>query len=106
LMAFTRVGALAELWGGEMLSRDVGGRRGLLVRTHDGVLAYEDRCAHLGVPLSEGCLDGEILTCGAHHWQYDLRKGRGVNPASARLTRFAVSIEGDDVLVDVERAGD
>jgi toluene monooxygenase system ferredoxin subunit len=90
-----------ELWIGEMRGLSLNGRRVLVVRTDEGYAAFEDRCAHLGVRLSEGALTGCILTCRAHHYQYDVRSGQGINPKSVRLERFHVEVRGDAVLVDV-----
>lgn len=102
-MAFTRVTTLDELWSGEMMSVPVDGKKILLVRLADDVRAYEDKCAHLGVALSEGHLDGEVLTCRAHHWTYDIGTGRGINPRTAVLKRFATKVEAGEVFVDVEQ---
>jgi toluene monooxygenase system ferredoxin subunit len=85
---------LAELWIGEMVSRQVGGQRVVVLRLEDRVCAYVDRCAHLGVPISEGSLDGTVLTCRAHQYQYDARTGEGVNPRGVRLTPVPVEVEG------------
>jgi len=104
-MPFTRVAALEELWSGEMTPRLVDGKKVLLVRIGDAVHAYEDRCAHLGVALSEGSLEDGLLTCSAHQWQYDARTGTGINPASACLRRFPVKADEGDVLVDVGHTG-
>jgi len=84
-----------------MTARRVDGHDVLLVRLNGVVYAYENRCAHLGVALSEGRLDGSVLTCRAHHWQYDVRSGAGINPATACLRCFAVKIEDGTVFVDV-----
>lgn len=104
-MAFRPVVALDELWSGEMASFLVGGVRVLLLRLDDAVYAYEDRCAHLGVPLSRGTLEDGVLTCGAHHYQYDARSGAGLNPRSVRLRSFPARVEGGAVQVDVDRSG-
>jgi len=101
MMPFEPIIADAELWDGDMTARRVDGHDLLLVRHNGVVYAYENRCAHQGVALSEGRLDGYILTCRAHHWQYDVRSGSGVNPATACLRRFAVKIEDGKVFVDV-----
>ena len=103
-MPFEPIIADAELWDGDMTARSVDGHDLLLVRHNGVVYAYENRCAHLGVALSEGRLDGYVLTCRAHHWQYDVRSGSGVNPATACLRRFAVKIEDGKVFVDVHAA--
>jgi toluene monooxygenase system ferredoxin subunit len=102
MMAYQRVVELDQLWSGDLLAQRVAGIKVVLVRIDDTVHAFEDRCAHLGMELSQGKLEGRVLTCRAHEWQYDVTTGRGVNPARACLRRFAVKIEDGQVLVDVE----
>jgi nitrite reductase/ring-hydroxylating ferredoxin subunit len=47
----------------------------VLFRTESGEIgALEDLCAHRGVPLSCGAVQGETLRCGYHHFAFD-RKG-------------------------------
>jgi len=101
-MPFMPIIAATELWDGDMTARRVDGHDVLLARLNGVVYAYENRCAHLGVALSEGRLDGSVLTCRAHHWQYDVRSGAGINPATACLRCFAVKIEDGTVFVDVQ----
>jgi toluene monooxygenase system ferredoxin subunit len=96
-----RAASTDELWIGEMRGLSLNGRRVLLVRTDEGYAAFEDRCAHLGVRLSEGALSGCVLTCRAHQYQYDARNGQGINPKSVRLPRFPVEVADGSVLVDV-----
>jgi len=103
MMAFERVIAADELWDGEMRSCVVSGRRVLLVRVGDDVRAFEDRCAHLGVPLSEGTLCGHVLTCSAHHYEYDVRTGCGINPRTVKLVEFPLRIENGAITVEVRR---
>ena len=48
--------------GRRLLDRDI-----VLWRPHYGqVVAFEDRCAHRGFPLSDGRVDGDRLVCGFH----------------------------------------
>ncbi|HKV95685.1 MAG TPA: MmoB/DmpM family protein [Candidatus Angelobacter sp.] len=101
-MPFEAIISDAELWDGDMTARRVDGHDVLLVRHNSVVYAYENRCAHLGVALSEGRLDGHVLTCRAHHWQYDVRSGTGINPATACLKHFPVKIEDGRVFVNVQ----
>ena len=104
-MAPRRVASLQDLWSGEKVGLTVDGTRVLLVNLEGRVYAFEDRCPHLGLPLSDGLLDGSRLTCRGHHWQYDVCTGQGVNPAATRLRSVPVRVEDDQVLVDVERLG-
>jgi nitrite reductase/ring-hydroxylating ferredoxin subunit len=101
-VTFEKAARLDDLWSGDMLGCDVGGQRVLLVRLGETVHAYEDRCAHLGVRLSEGKLNGTGLMCRAHYWEYDVETGQGRNPLSVCLRRFPVRIEDGRILVDVE----
>jgi toluene monooxygenase system ferredoxin subunit len=72
----------------------------------DGTLvAYDDRCPHLAHPLSEGALSDGVLTCAAHEWQFNVRTGCGVNPASACLHRYPVRLDGEGIFVDVGEDG-
>ena len=104
-MAPRRCATLDQMWDGDMAACLVEGRRVLLVKLDGEVCAYEDRCAHLGVALSEGDLRDGVLTCSAHHYQYDARTGTGINPKTVRLRRFRVTVEGGEVLVDTSEEG-
>jgi len=92
----------ADLWIGEMRAFTLAGRRVLLLRLEDeSVRAYENRCAHLGLPLNEGTLVGSVLTCPAHHYQYDARTGLGINPASTALVPLHVQVVAGEIMVDM-----
>jgi toluene monooxygenase system ferredoxin subunit len=103
-MTFREVLKSSELWTGELRALQVDGQRIVLLRTDAGVFAYEDRCAHLGVPLSEGTLEGCTLTCRAHHYTYDAETGRGENPRNVRLQSFPVRVEAGAIYVDASPA--
>jgi toluene monooxygenase system ferredoxin subunit len=100
-MAFQKVATVDDLWSGEMLGLVVAGRKVLLVNLDGTIYAYEDKCAHLGVALSNGHLRGAHLTCRAHQWEYDLCTGGGRNPTTICLRAFAVKVEHGNILVDV-----
>ena len=97
-----KVATLDTLWCGEKAQVVAGGAKVLLVHLEDGIHAYADRCAHKGVALSEGRLEGCTLVCRAHGWEYDARTGEGINPHGVRLERYRVSLEGEDVFVELE----
>ena len=104
-MSFRVALALDALWPGEMTGVRLGLTRVLLVNVGGELFAYEDRCAHQGVELSRGRLEGTTLTCSAHQWQYDVTCGETLNPRGVRLRRFPVKVEGDRILVDVDAGG-
>lgn len=100
-MTYTAVMPEGELWVGEMRGLVVDGRRLLLVRTEGAVCAYEDRCAHLGLPLSTGKLENGVITCAHHHYAYDARTGRGINPENVALKPLPSCVRGRDIAVDL-----
>ena len=96
----------SELWQGELVTVEVPGCRVLLTRVQEGVKAYRDRCPHQGVRLSEGSLAGSIVTCRAHHFQFDLATGECLNPRELRLEAVPIAIENDFIVLNPEASGD
>ena len=105
-MIFVRACARGELWRGEMKGLEVAGRRLLLVNADGAPAAFEDRCAHQEASMSNGTLDGCVLRCKHHGWEYDARSGEGLDPRGVRLRRFPVEIEGDEIRVGLPDARD
>jgi phenylpropionate dioxygenase-like ring-hydroxylating dioxygenase large terminal subunit len=38
--------------------------------------ALQDACPHRGMPLSDGCFDGQQVECSYHGWRFDGRTGQ------------------------------
>jgi nitrite reductase/ring-hydroxylating ferredoxin subunit len=53
----------------------VDGRRICLVRTSSGVHALDNTCPHEGYGLTQGSIDGELLTCAWHNWKFRVGDG-------------------------------
>jgi toluene monooxygenase system ferredoxin subunit len=104
-VTFVKVASEDDLWEGEMLACAAEGARVVLIKGAGYLVAYEDRCPHLGARLSEGALAGHVLTCRAHLWQYDARTGCGINPEAARLRAFPTKVEQGALWVDPRAGG-
>lgn len=61
--------------------------------------ALSNTCLHRGGPVGEGELDGTVVTCPWHGWQYDVRTGRNLLNPIACLKTYPVKVEGDRILV-------
>jgi 3-phenylpropionate/trans-cinnamate dioxygenase ferredoxin subunit len=74
-----------------------------VVRDEDGqVHAVSDTCSHAAVSLSEGEVEDCSIECWLHGSRFDLVTGEPLAlPAIRPIPVYPVSIEGDDVLVDV-----
>ena len=53
----------------------VDGRDVCVVRLDGELHAFDDACPHRQWPLHLGRLDGAVLTCRAHTWEWDVRDG-------------------------------
>lgn len=96
---FAAIADEADLWDGEMESYDLDGQEVLLVRLDGEYHAYDGACPHQGTSLSAGALDGGVLTCAAHEWEFDARTGQGINPRIACLRRREARVADGRVLV-------
>lgn len=101
-MAFTKVCTLDDVWEGEMDSFEVDGHEVLILVLEGGkVIATQGICPHQEFELVDGEIEGSVLTCKMHRWQFDVETGKGINPAHAAIALYPTKIEGDDVMVDV-----
>jgi toluene monooxygenase system ferredoxin subunit len=96
------VATLDALWKGEMTDVQVRDELILLIHLNSGdVRAYQGYCPHQKSALADGKLDGHILTCAAHLWQFNLLTGEGVNPKGYQLHRYEVKVENATVSVGI-----
>src|SRR5439155_2966954 len=68
--------------------------------------AVDNRCPHMGFPLHRGSVCDGILTCHWHHARFDLATGGTFDQFADELRRFPVSLDGDDVLIDLSPPDD
>jgi nitrite reductase/ring-hydroxylating ferredoxin subunit len=87
---------------------DLAGRLGLVARLADlpvgpvavyhfsgKVCAAADVCPHAGARLSEGALEGTVVTCPLHGSQFDVCSGARLRgPADTAITTYRVDITG------------
>jgi toluene monooxygenase system ferredoxin subunit len=98
------VATLHELWEGEVTDVQVGNELILLVHLNGGdIRAYQGYCPHQKTALADGKLDGHILTCAAHLWQFNLFTGEGVNPKGCQLHRYQVKVEDSTISVGIHQ---
>ncbi|MGD0817095.1 MAG: Rieske (2Fe-2S) protein [Methanomassiliicoccales archaeon] len=48
----------------------------LLMKRYGQIFALSNRCPHMGCALGGGAMEGYILKCPCHDWQFDIRTGR------------------------------
>jgi nitrite reductase (NADH) small subunit len=101
-MAFIRAAKTSEIAPGTIHELEVGGKTIALANVAGKFHAIENTCLHQGGPLGEGELEGAVVTCPWHGWQFDLTNGKIVqNPSVPGLACYEVRVQGDEILVNV-----
>lgn len=102
-MTAQRVCAVHEISVSEPRKVEVDGVPVAIVKDSLGEIhALGDTCTHGEISLSEGFVEDDSLECWAHGSRFSLRTGRPLNlPAYEPVPVYPVTIDGDDVLVDV-----
>lgn len=125
-MTRVKLGSLSELGDGQLHAVDADGTPVVVGRVGSEMCAAKNRCPHLGFSLTKGpggvsFSDGEV-TCPWHNSRFDLgtgenrdwapgfagrdmprwsRKMIALGRKPAPLTTYPVTIDGDDVYVEV-----
>jgi nitrite reductase/ring-hydroxylating ferredoxin subunit len=71
-----------------------------LFHHEDEVRAVDNRCPHMGFPLSAGSVDDGILTCHWHHARFELACGDTFDPWADDVPTYPVEIRDGEVYVD------
>ncbi len=121
-----RVGSVADFADGELHALDAAGTSIVVGAVGDDLCAAHNRCPHLGFSLTKGpgglkFEDGQVV-CPWHNSRFDLESGDNLDwtpgfagkdmPRWSRrmialgrkpapLTTYAVTVEGDDVYVEL-----
>ena len=99
-MAFVKIASVNDVNPGQGKVVMANGKEIALFNVDGKFFAISNECRHQGGPLGEGELDGCVVTCPLHMWQYDVTNGKCETMPGANVQRFEVKVEGNDVLVD------
>ena len=98
---FVKVASLAEIPPGSGRPVEVNGKAIAVFNVNGQVYAIANTCLHHGGPLGEGILEGDVVTCPWHMWEYNVRTGKKVGSPSLRVASYAVQVEGNDIKVAI-----
>ncbi len=113
---FIEVSKTGDLKDGAMKGVNVAGHEVLLARVADKYYAGDNHCPHMGGKLSQGKLEGTVVTCPRHGSQFDLRDGRVVRwlkgsglvsmvgkalKSPRPLTTYNVKVEDDKIWIEI-----
>ena len=98
---FVKVATLSELGAGSCKVVEGGGKTIALFNVDGQIYALDNTCLHRGGPLGEGTLNGEVVTCPWHLWEYNVRTGEKLGNPAVRVEAYPVQVEGSEIKVAV-----
>ena len=99
-MARVKVMDAAALVPGKGALVTVNGQDVALFRRGDEILAIGNDCPHQGASLCEGWVEGDIVICPVHGWEFDLRSGACMTVPGESVPRYAATIEDGAIYVE------
>lgn len=95
---FVKVAKTEELAPGQGKLIEVEKRRIALFNVGGTYYAIDDTCSHVGGPLSEGLVEGDVVTCPWHGAQFRIPTGEVLRPPARRgIATYTVRVEGSDI---------
>ena len=95
-----RAAKISDIAEGASQSLDINGQSIALFRLKGKFYALDNHCLHRGGPLGDGHLDGTVVTCPWHAWQFDIKSGECQTMQGAKQKCYATKIEKGEVWVE------
>jgi nitrite reductase/ring-hydroxylating ferredoxin subunit len=99
----------SEIPAGKMKKVTLQGKAVLLANVNGNYYAIEGKCTHMGGDLSQGSLQGSIVTCPKHGAKFDVTTGKVISPPKVAFFHpkikdepsFAVKVENENILIKI-----
>ncbi len=98
---FVRVAEAGEVVEGRGRVVHAEGRVLAIFRVKDQYFAVGNVCLHRGGPLADGELQGHVVTCPWHGWQFDIRTGSFTVIPTLKVKTYNVKLEAGSILVEI-----
>ena len=99
-MAFARTAKTTEIAPGTIMEFQVEGKAVAVANVDGKFYAINNTCLHRGGPLGQGPLEGNIVTCPWHGWEYDVTTGKISQNPLVGVNCYSVEIRGDEIFVN------
>ena len=101
MVEFQTVAKASEVAPGEMKLVEVGGEEVVIAIVGGEYFAFSNTCTHEGGPLSDGELEGDIVTCPWHFTPFNVKTGEALEGGVTDdpISTYEVRLEGDDIQV-------
>ena len=100
-MAFVRAAKASDVVPGSIREVQLEGKMIALANVGGTFYAISNTCLHRGGPLGQGPLEGKVVTCPWHGWQFDVTSGKMVENPTLSVKSYPVEIRGEEIFVDI-----
>jgi nitrite reductase (NADH) small subunit len=102
MAVFVKVASTTDLAPGQGKRVEIQGRKIALFNLEGRYQAIDDACPHRGGPLSEGEVQGDVVTCPWHGATFKIPSGEVLSPpARAGVASYPTRVNGSDVEVEL-----
>ncbi|HEV7731769.1 MAG TPA: Rieske 2Fe-2S domain-containing protein [Candidatus Binatia bacterium] len=98
MSTFVKACAASDIAPGTGKTVTVEGKELALFNIDGTFRAIDNECPHRGGPLGEGDVEGCLVTCPWHAWQFDVTTGESVTD-DMKVSTYETKLDGDAVLV-------
>lgn len=101
---FYPVAKTGDIGEEEVIEIQAGGEEICIYNVEGEFYATHAICTHENVGLADGFVEGDRIECPLHSACFEIKTGKAVNPpAEIDLKTYPVKVEGDQILVGVEK---
>ena len=106
-LSFTKVAETSEIPVGKMKMVRINDGEVLIANVNGSFYAIANPCTHRGGGLSEGSLEGNIVTCPIHGSKFDVTTGKSIlgpktlffRAKTGDATSYELRVDGGDILL-------
>jgi nitrite reductase (NADH) small subunit len=100
-MAPMRTAKKNEITPGTIREFHVEGKAIAVANVDGKFYAINNTCLHRGGPLGQGSMNGKVVTCPWHGWQYDVTTGKVTQNPAVGVDCYPLEVRGEDIYVDI-----
>jgi nitrite reductase/ring-hydroxylating ferredoxin subunit len=106
---YIKIAEKSEIPVGKMKKFVSQGKEILIANVNGNFYAISNKCTHAGGDLSQGTLEGNIVTCPKHKSKFDVTTGKVVSPPKMGLFHlkikdaqsYTLKIENENILIKI-----
>lgn len=91
---------VAAVTSGKGVLARVDGRDVAVFRRGEELLAIGNDCPHQGGSLCDGWVEGDIVVCPLHGWEFDMRTGACMTVPGESVPRYIATVEDRTVCLE------